>query len=218
MKILALDTSSTACSVAVCNGQEDRMLHDVMPMQQAQYILPRIKALLDAVSMSFDQLDAVAYGCGPGSYTGIRIACSVAQTIAYAAHIPIIPVSSLAAIAQAAWFEHGCHKSLVAVDARMKQIYWGLYQVNRDGQVILVDQEQLCAPEAIKVTTEYDWQGVGDGWQLYTEQLISRLEFKPITIYPNQLPTADAVLALAKMKLAMGDIFSAFDATSTYLR
>ena len=105
MKILAIDTSSNACGVALLCNNEVKALHELAPMQQTQKILPMIDALLGEAKVSLNQLDALAFGCGPGSFTGVRIAVSVMQGLGYAMNLPLIPVSSLAALAQAAYVE-----------------------------------------------------------------------------------------------------------------
>src|SRR5690606_29845388 len=105
MKLLAIDTSAQACSIALQIDDEVKVWHEVVPMQQAQLILPRINQLLQESNLSLNQLDAVAFGCGPGSFTGVRIATSLAQGLGYALNIPLIPISSLAGLAQAAYAE-----------------------------------------------------------------------------------------------------------------
>ena len=218
MNILALDTSSTACSVAIQHADQIEYLHKNAPMQQAKLILPMIHELLAACSLSLDQIDAIAYGCGPGSFTGIRIASSVVQGLAYAADKPVIPISSLAALAQSAFMENQCTKMLVAVDARMEQIYWAVYEVGQTGCVELIGQEVLCKPEEIDLPEGSDWCGVGDGWEKYSENLSTRLGYQPEPLYTTQLPTAQAILQLAKLKFDKCQWIAASLATPTYLR
>src|SRR5690349_9145853 len=131
--ILAFDTSTSACTVALQNGDFVSVRHQLAPKQQAQLILPMINELLSSTSLTANELDAIAYGCGPGSFTGIRIASSVAQGIGFAINKPIIPVSSLAALAQTAFLEQQWTRLLVAVDARMGKIYWANYVINPSG-------------------------------------------------------------------------------------
>src|SRR5471032_2163673 len=107
MKILAIDTSANACSVALLINNETLSSHKVIPMQQAQLILPMIEELLLTANITLNQLDALAFGCGPGSFTGVRIAASVAQGLAVAHDLPVISVSSLQALAQAAFLQLG---------------------------------------------------------------------------------------------------------------
>ena len=133
MKMLAFDTSAGACSVALLNNESVEISHIVAPMQQAKLLLPHIQNLLNQAGLALKDLDAIAYGQGPGSFTGIRIAASVAQGLGYASGLPIVPVSSLAILAQTAFLEEKWDKCLVAVDARTEQVYWAHYVANNSG-------------------------------------------------------------------------------------
>ncbi len=191
MNILAIETSSTACSVALYAQNKIIALHKIAPMQHAQMTLPLIDELLLANNIQIKQIDAIALGCGPGSFTGIRIATSIAQGIGYALNIPLIPISSLAALAQAAYDSLGWKKLYVAIDARIQEIYWALYQVNSEGLVELKDTENMSVPAALIPIKE--WSCVGNAWQNYADQL----SFQPSISDANCLPTAAAVLKLA---------------------
>jgi tRNA threonylcarbamoyladenosine biosynthesis protein TsaB len=219
MNILAFDTSTTACTVAIQTTDGNVIeSHQVAPMQQARLILPVIQDLLKSAGITISQLDAIAYGCGPGSFTGIRIASSVAQGIAFAANIPVVQISSLAALAQTAYTENQLNKILVAVDARMDEIYWASYVVNSHGLVDLIGQEQLCQPQAIALPEGSEWNGVGDGWLKYEDILVTTLGFKPERIDTTTLPTAKSLLQLAKIKLNQGECLAAAAALPVYLR
>jgi tRNA threonylcarbamoyladenosine biosynthesis protein TsaB len=222
LKILAFDTSSTACSVAVLNGEALHVSHQIQPMQQARLILPMIDELLSAASLSLSQLDAIAYGCGPGSFTGIRIANSVAQGLGLATERPIIRISSLAAIAQTAYLAQHWAQLLVALDARTDQVYWAAYQANQQGYVELIGQELISSPAAVVLPPDMGlaWCGVGDGWGKYERQFTERLGKKPQTISAAQLPSAEAVLKLAMRKIEKGELgeVAARDAVPNYLR
>lgn len=217
VNILAFDTSS-ACSIALQQGHQVKAMHEIAPMQQARLILPMIQELLDSSSLMLSQLDAIAYGCGPGSFTGIRIASSVAQGLSFAAQLPIIKISSLAALAQAVFLEQKWPRLLVAVDARMGEVYWASYEVNPSGSVKLLDQEIVCAPDLITVPEGENWYAVGDGWDSYSEIMIKRLGFKPQAVHSKSLPTAEAVLKLASIKFTQGDLLKTSEAIPTYLR
>ena len=124
MKILALDTSTEACSAALLIDTEIHQRYEVAPREHGALILPMIETLLSEAGCAPTQLDALAFGRGPGAFVGVRIATGVAQGIAFAADLPVIPVSSLAAMAQSV--EHGNVYS--AIDARMNEVYWGAYR------------------------------------------------------------------------------------------
>jgi len=218
MKILALDTSTIACSVALQNGDDIKVLHKIAPLQQAQLILPMIHTLLDSFSLTPDNLDAIAYGCGPGSFTGIRIANSVAQGLGFAAQKPIIRISSLAVLAQTIFLERQCTQILVAVDARMRQVYWAIYEVKQTGCVALIGEERVCSPEDVNLPKEGNWCGVGDGFEKYKINLMMRLDLRPDAIYPSQLPTAFALLHLARKNFEQKEYITASQAAPVYLR
>lgn len=223
MRLLAFDTSSAACSVALLDttkpaGEQIASLHQIMPMQQGKLILPSIQSLLETSKLTLNDLDAIAYGCGPGSYTGIRIASSVAQGLGLTTTLPVIPVSSLAAIAQSAFLEHEWASLLVALDARMGEVYWAKYTVGSDGLVELEGLEEVSNPDQIGAPfTGINWYGVGDGWAKYEEQFKNRLGFLPISINTNQLPTAEAVLMLARKKFEQEEWVKASEAVPVYL-
>ncbi|MHB1947740.1 MAG: tRNA (adenosine(37)-N6)-threonylcarbamoyltransferase complex dimerization subunit type 1 TsaB [Gammaproteobacteria bacterium] len=214
MKLLAIDTSSSACSVAIMIDDKVKALHEIAPMQQAQKILPMIDSLLRDTNTSLNQLDALAFGCGPGSFTGVRIATSVMQGLGYAMNLPLIPVSSLAALAQATYEDLGWKNLLVGVDARIQEVYWGAYQANSRGWVELVGKEQVCPPEAVIVPKEMDWNGVGNAWEVYNNQL----PYKPSTIDTSRLPMATGILSLAKIHFKNQQWVKPADAVPVYLR
>ncbi len=221
MKILALDTSSTACSVALYVNGTITSLHRVAPMQQTNLLLPMIEEILAGARVTLAELDAIAYGTGPGSFTGMRIASSTTQGLAFAANLPVIPVSSLAAIAQAAQMSDGALNQayLVAVDARMGQIYWGYYTTDNTGHVTLAGEETVCFPADATLAEPKapNYAGVGDGWQPYGEILCQALGFKPNTINPAQLPTAEAILKLSLNYFKQNKQISATEALPSYL-
>jgi tRNA threonylcarbamoyladenosine biosynthesis protein TsaB len=218
MNILAFDTSSSACSIALQCGDNIRSLHKIAPMQQARLILPMIQELMSEFSLEFAALDAIAYGRGPGSFTGIRIASSVAQGIAFAAQKPVISVSSLAILAETMLMEYQCANTLVAVDARMDQIYWAAYAAGSNGHVECEGEEYLCAAKDIPLVKKTNWCGAGDGWEKYADELKKCLGFTPTATYPAVQPEAKALLALARIKFENKQWTTADQALPVYLR
>lgn len=217
--ILAFDTSGNACSVALLldNGGCDEQvieLHQVAPKQQAAMILPAIQQLLTSHSLTFAQLNGVAYGAGPGSFTGLRLASSVAQAIGYTANIPIITISSLAALAQSAYQENGWERVLVAADARQNQFYWAPYRLGQsDLMELACDEEKLIAADAANFEPFDGWYGVGDAWDVYKE----KIGVVPVAVSAMTAPFAKAILALALPKFEKRDWISASDALPVYL-
>ncbi len=214
MKILAIDTSTTACSVALLMNDDIKLSHKIAPMQQAKLILPMIDELLRTNNLDVNQLDALAFGCGPGSFTGVRIATSVMQGLAYASQLPLISVSSLAAVAQAAYTDLGWKKLLVAMDARISEVYFGAYQINDHGLAELIGAEIVSPPEKIKFPHENNWYGIGNGWLVYQDQL----SIKPNIIDDTRTPVASAVALLAKEKHLKQEWVSPEAALPVYLR
>lgn len=219
MKLLAIDTSCSACSIALQIDDEVKSSHSIAPMQQARLILPMIQDLLASTDVKLNDIDAVAFGCGPGSFTGVRLASSVAQGIGFAISCPIIRISSMAAMAQTALIEHGWHHLMVALDARMGQIYWASYQLDQYGCVGLIGDEQLCSPAEIKPSMiNSAWIGIGDAWANYQEILVKSLGFEPAQIDTSLIPTAEAILKLAIPKYQNHDWVTPNAAIPNYLR
>lgn len=217
MKILAFDTSSKACSVALQHGDQTKILHEMAVSQPARHILPMINTLLNDCALKLNQLDAIAYGCGPGSFTGIRIASSIAQGLGHVIQVPIISISSMAAIAQTAFLEHQWDKLLVAVNARENQLYWSTYAVKNDC-VELIGQESVCTPEETNLlyheAGKSAWYGIGDAWEKYSAKLIKH---QPEAINSTIIPSAQAILKLAAIKLAKKDWIFAKQAVPSYI-
>lgn len=218
MKLLALETSASACSIALQTEHETHIKHYPAPMQQAKLILSDIDELLTASSLTIRDLDAIAYGCGPGSFTGTRIANSVAQALGFAENKPIIPVSSLAILAQTAYLELQQKSFLVALDARMNQIYWACYNIDDKQLVSLESEEILCFPGDIPSLAEAYWCGIGDGWGKYHDQIISSIGLTPTQVYPLVLPSAEALLPLAQQYYEKDKWVTAVNAIPVYLR
>ncbi|WP_455212149.1 tRNA (adenosine(37)-N6)-threonylcarbamoyltransferase complex dimerization subunit type 1 TsaB [Kaarinaea lacus] len=219
MKILALDTSTEACSAALLIDAEVEQRYQVAPREHGALILPMIEALLSEAGLVPAQLDALAFGRGPGAFVGVRIATGVAQGIAFAADLPVIPVSSLAALAQSV--DHDYVYS--AIDARMNEVYWGAYRKNDNGIVELLGKETVCAPDAVAAnlaitgTQAHEWYGVGSGWGTYADILQSQVE-QLIAYEANKYPQAKHIARIAQGELVKGRMVEAANVTPTYLR
>lgn len=214
MKCLAIETSSAACSVALMIDDAVYSRHVIAPMQQSQLILPMIEELLSSSNIDLNQLDALAFGCGPGSFTGIRIATSVIQGLGYATNIPVIPISSLAALAQTAYQEKGWKRLLVAVDARIQEVYWAAYEVNDNDLIMLNGDEHVSKPEEIIAPDSSHWYGVGNAWDVYKNEI----KFIPKETDSTYLPMATAIAQLAKEKFKQLSWITAAEAHPVYLR
>lgn len=173
MKLLALDTATDACSSALWVDGAVLERYQLAPRRHAALILPMIEELLAEAQLSLAQLDAISFGRGPGAFTGVRIAVGIAQGLAFAADLPVAPISTLAALALAGSRETGCHRIAPALDARMNEVYWATYQVSGE-TVHLVDEERVCPPERASAGAG-DWFGVGSGWGLYAAVFSQRM-------------------------------------------
>jgi len=214
MNLLALDTSTEACSCALSIAGELRERSLIAPRRHAELILPMADELLAEAGIRPQQLDGLAFGCGPGSFTGLRIACGVAQGIAFAADIPVAPISSLATLAQAA----PAQQVLAAIDARMHEVYWGQYIRDADGLMCLMGEESVCAPQQVNPPATGHWYGVGSGWLSYTSVLQTVLGDKLSHYAGERYPQAQAMIPLALAAFANGHVVTAEHAVPVYLR
>lgn len=218
MNILALDTSTEACSAALLIGTEIRERFKLAPREHAKLVLPMVDSLLDEAGLRLSQLDAIAFARGPGSFTGLRIAAGVVQGLALGAALPVLPISTLAALAQGAYTDHGASRVLVALDARMNEVYWGVYQINGAGVMELYGAEEVCAPEHVTLPHDDKWQGVGSGWNEHGTALQVRCGTLVHTVAAERLPRARDIAPLACVAFQRGLSVSAERAMPVYLR
>ncbi len=231
--ILAFDTSSESCSVALNRDGTLTERFEHAPRQQAQRILPMIHELLQSQQLRLSELDAVAFACGPGSFTGLRIAAGIAQGLAFGIDCPVIPVSSLRALAVQAYRDGGCRQVLATIDARMDELYWGLYQLDEDDsglvQSVLVGKERVSPADALSLESlvfgaeqiadkaESSVHACGSGLA-YAERFPENVTKQ---LYPGN-PSGDihaAVIAeLAAQDLAEGKTCPADQAAPVYIR
>ena len=167
MKILALETSGSCCSAALLIGDRLEQRCETAPRRHADLILKMLDALLEDAGLTLTELDAIAYGRGPGSFTGVRIAAAVAQGVAFGADRPVIGVSTLAATARASFRQTGHRKIACALDARMGEVYWGCYRIEDNGEAMLNDKEIVIAPELTPALPDTGWCAAGSGWSAY---------------------------------------------------
>lgn len=219
--LLAFDVSSNACSIALLpNGLSfpDQVIesHIVAPMQQAKLILPEIEKLLNLASITIEELGALAFGCGPGSFTGLRLACSVVQAVGFKVNIPIIPVSSLAALAQTVHMQTGWERVLVVLDARKDQVYRAAYEVDNNGVMQSVVSESLVSVHEVRLDDYKDWYFAGDGVDLCSgnTNFMGEIADRKSAI---QAPSAKAMLPIAMLRLTEGKWISPSDAIPVYL-
>lgn len=218
MKLLALDTATEACSCALYIEGACEELHELAPRRHAELILPMVTHLLEAAGLSLFQLDGIAFGRGPGSFTGVRIAAGVAQGLALGADVPIASVSTLMALAQGGYRTFGEEKVLVAIDARMQQVYWGGYRIATHGIMTTVIPECVKAPHHIPVPDTTGWYGVGSGWRVYHDALYQRLASTTHGQAATLTPHAQDIAVLGAESLAQGGGLAPEEALPIYLR
>ena len=219
MKILALDTATEACSAALYLNGEIRQLYRVAPRAHGHIILPMIDQLLTDSGNGVSDLDALAFGRGPGSFMGVRIAAGIAQGIAFAWDLPIVPVSTLAAIAQTAYAETGAGRVLAAIDARMSEVYWGAYSLSDQDCMRIVGEEHVCAPNQVPRPEGGGWTGAGSGWSAYGDGLRAAMDPDSLVGQLDScFPTAGSIVKLAAVEYAAGRHLPAAQAQPVYLR
>ena len=221
MRLLAIDTSSRIGSIALLDGDDVAERFIATPREQADLVLPLIDDVLASRDVRLEDLDAFVLGRGPGSFTGIRIAASVLQGLAFAAERPVVSVSSLEALAQRAWRELGIEDALVCVDARMQEVYLARYVV-RAGRATLVGEERLVPPRDVAAPRDPapaagGWCAVGDGWSTYREALAPVLAGASVVV-PDLVPSARDLLVAGAAELAAGRTLAPEAALPVYLR
>lgn len=214
-KILALDTSTDACSVALCVDGEIREDFRIIPRQHTQQLLPMVEQLLAESGVTVSQLDAIAFGRGPGSFAGIRIATGVTQGLAYAADLPVLPISTLDALALAAMEKQGVESVVAALDARMDEIYVASYTFPA-GKLVRELEEKVCAPSELELAGER-YFAVGSGWR-YLEDMPSDTRLRLEVASELYYPSAAVMLKIAQDEFLLSGGVSAEQALPVYLR
>ncbi len=212
--LLALDTATEACSVALLYNNKIYHSYKVIPRLHAQQLLPMVQEILTAANMTLSQVDALVFGRGPGAFTGVRIATGVIQGLAFALDKPVIAISDLALLAQKAWRDYRITKAAVAIDARMNEIYWGCYALQGE-LMCLVGTEQVLAPQQAKLPNDMSgqWSAVGTGWK-YASQMAIDCTFVDAML----LPDARDLLTLGYAAWQKGETVTAELAEPIYLR
>lgn len=218
-KILAVDTATENCSVALLVGDEVISHCEYAPREHTTKVLPMVDSVLAQAGLKLNQLDALAFGRGPGSFTGVRIGIGIAQGLAFGADLPMVGVSTLAAMAQGTYRQHQAEQVMAAIDARMNEIYWGQYRRQADGDWAVQGSELVIKPEMLITqlpASEGPWLTAGTGWESYAEAL-AQLPVETVSgsvLYPD---SADMV-HLAKYAFARGEAVAAEEASPVYLR
>ncbi|MNC10918.1 tRNA threonylcarbamoyladenosine biosynthesis protein TsaB [compost metagenome] len=219
MRILAIDTATEACSVALYNEGKSSAHFELCPREHTQRILPLVRDILNEGGVGLTALNALAYGRGPGSFTGVRIGIGIAQGLALGAELPMIGISTLATMAQGAWRMTGATRVLAAIDARMGEVYWAEYQRDENGVWHGEETEAVLKPEAVAERLKQlqgEWATVGTGWQAWPDMA----QGSELVIRDGEvtLPAAEDMLPLAIQALNDGCTVPVEHAEPVYLR
>jgi tRNA threonylcarbamoyladenosine biosynthesis protein TsaB len=217
-RILAIDTATEACSAALRLGEQVRVRFQVQPRRHGELLLGMMQDLLAEAGLTLRQLDGLAFGRGPGAFTGVRIATGVAQGVAYGADLPLLPVSNLAALAQGRLRDRGGERFLCAFDARMGELYWGAFQADAKGVVRALGEEQVAAPAAVTIPAGARWCGVGRGWAVYGDSLRRRLGDTLEAVDAERLCSAQDVATLGAVLWSEGGAVGPTSGLPVYLR
>jgi tRNA threonylcarbamoyladenosine biosynthesis protein TsaB len=220
VKILALDTATEACSVALLAGDTIVARYEEPQRGHAELILPMVDAVLAEAGIELRALDCFAVGRGPGAFTGVRIAVSVAQGLAFGVERPIVPVSDLAALAQRAVQTHGAKRVLACLDARLGEVYWAAFETDGQGLVAAITDERVGPSGSVAVPAGQDWFGVGTGWSAHSglATKLSQMGVAMAGIDSTLLPRAQEIARLAARDFRKGLAVPAEQALPVYVR
>jgi len=215
MNLLAIETSTEACSVAISHGGAVLERFEHAPRRHAELLLPWVQSLLAESRTSLAELDAIAFSRGPGSFTSLRLGIGVVQGLAWASGLPVVPVSSLAATAQAAAAD-GVTTALVALDARMDEVFSAAYRLDDDGIMQPLGGERVCPPGQVLAPQPGPVHAVGVGFERYAE--LRDMAAGLAGSMPGTWPRAASVLTLAQDWLRGRRGLPAEQAQPVYLR
>ncbi|POP44852.1 tRNA (adenosine(37)-N6)-threonylcarbamoyltransferase complex dimerization subunit type 1 TsaB [Superficieibacter electus] len=219
MRILAIDTATEACSVALWNDGKTGAHFELCPREHTQRILPLVQQQLSDGGVTLADLDALAFGRGPGSFTGVRIGIGIAQGLALGANLPMIGVSTLMTMAEGAWRKTGATRVLAAIDARMGEVYWAEYQRDEAGVWHGEETEAVLKPEVVNARLKNlsgSWATVGTGWAAWPD--LAQDSGLTLTDGEMLLPAAEDMLPLACQLFSRHQTVAVEMAEPIYLR
>jgi len=213
MNILALDTSTEYCSVALWQDGAIIDRCEQVGQKHSERLIEMIDVLLKDAGVKIKQLDGIAFGKGPGSFTGVRIACGATQGLALGANLPVVGVCTLEALAESS----GKSRVIAVLDARMGEVYHAAYE-KCDGAWITVSEPGLCKPEVAPALSGDNWFGAGSGFALYGEVLNARYNGQLTATDGAAIPQAAAIAVLGAAQFKLGLGVDAAEALPLYLR
>ncbi len=218
--ILAIETSTDACSVALYSDGNYSEIYEIIPRQHSQRLFSMLRELLPTGNLRDQGIEAITYACGPGSFTGLRIAASAVQGLAFANELPALPISTLACLAQTALREAVAaadNRVLCMLDARINEVYWALYDY-REGLAVALEGPHVCAPQdVVFAQTPKKLLGVGGGFN-YSQQLPEALQSALIHTSLDLLPRARDLIPLALADFERGQWQKPAEVMPVYVR
>ena len=213
MNLLAFDTSTEFLSLALMHGDNLYTFDTLAGQSHSQIILPQIQAILKDAHLQLQDLQGIAFGAGPGSFTGVRIAAGVAQGLGFGANLPVVDICTLMALAEAS----GASRVIACLDARMGEVYHAAYI--KDADIWRTEIEPgLYKPHEVPTLADGGWVGAGSGWKTYGDILENVYNGQLSSVQPDQLPMASAILKLAQKVFATGLARPAGEALPIYIR
>lgn len=217
MNLLALDTCTENCSAALLFNDKVFAVSEITQRGHSERILGMLDTLFKQAGTDLSAMEALVFGRGPGSFTGVRVGVAVTQGIAFAQDLPVLPVSTLAAVAQSAYLKHGMTNISVALDARMGEVYQADFVIE-NGLAVAVSDEQVTTPATIKPLDAQHWFGAGTGWAEYQQVLTANFAGQLLDVDSDIYPSAKVMLPLAQALAATGGQLPAHQALPVYLR
>lgn len=240
MNLLAIETATDACSIALQTGDDLLIDHRIAPQQHAKLALPMIDALMANAGLAPSDLDGLVFGRGPGSFTGVRIAAAITQGIAFGAGLGVLGISTLQAIAQGCAREFNDEQVVAALDARMGEVYWGAYRLAGDGLMAEIGEDAICKPAEVSLAgvhgirvvdgarnvddatalatreKQAEWFVAGSGAERYANELLGSVSY--VHLRTARWPDARDLLSLAAPDVKAGKLRDAAEAVPVYLR
>ena len=214
LRVLAIETSTEVCSIGLSVDEQVMVAENKAEQSHSEHVLPMIDELLRASDLSLCDIDVIGFGAGPGSFTGVRLACSVAQGLAFGVSVPVVPVSSLEALAQKTKKD----KVLVCQDARMNQVYAAAFEKNNHAWIPTIDP-YVCDPQDVIIPAGDGWVACGSGFQSYQQIFEDSVWFSlPILDEEYVRPTAKEIIQITCREFGDGNSVCAEDAVPTYVR
>ncbi len=218
ISILAIESSAEACSVAVSRDGNYFQRYEIAPQQHAKLLMGMIDDVMAEAELEPGDLTGLAYGHGPGSFTGVRIAAATIQGLAMGLDLHVAGISTLQALAHRAWREYGYANVVSAIDARMQEVYLGAYQFSSKGTPLCAIDDAVSSPETALLPTDAEWVGVGSGWNACDAMLLNRAVSRFTGFDHELLPHALDVAVLGEAVFKNGNAKAASLAMPVYLR